>query len=102
MKSNLQIIFENLPLITSDYPMIKIEEAEKKLKFVEENAGLFPSTGSYIMTLSSVKGELEEYRKEREKELKKLKNQIEARKRRGEESEVRKFNEYLTSGRRTY
>ncbi len=101
-QTNLEIINENLLLITSDYPMIKIEEAKKKLKFVKENAGLFPSTGSYIITLDSVKTELKVYEKEREKELKKLQKTIERSKKRREESEVRKFNAYLKSGMRTY
>lgn len=101
-KTNLEIINENLPLITSSFTAIKIEEAKEKLKFVEENAGLFPSTGSYIITLDSVKKELETYEKEREKETKKLKRQIEQGKKRRVEAEVRKFNTYLKSGMRTY
>ncbi len=101
-KSNLEIINENLPLITSQYPLEQVEQAKKKLKFVKENAGLFPSTGSYIMTLDSVKRELEKYEKERSNELKKLDKKIKASAKRREESEVRKFNEYLKSGRRTY
>ncbi len=60
-KTNLEIIDENLPLIISQYPLEKVEQAKKKLQ-----------------------------------------KSIEVGKKRRGESEVRKFNEYLKSGRRTY
>jgi len=101
-KTNQEIINENLPLITSEYPLEKVEEAKKKLKFIKENAGLFSSTGSYIMTLDGVKKELEVYEEERAKELKKFEKSIERSKKRREESELRKFEAWRTSGSRTY
>ncbi len=58
-KTNLQIIDENLPLIDLELPVEKqIEQAKKKIKFVKDNAGLFYSTGSYVMTLHSTQEEL--------------------------------------------
>ena len=42
-QTNLEIINENLPLITSKYPLEKVEQAKKKLVFIEKNAGLFVS-----------------------------------------------------------
>lgn len=101
-QTNLQIINENLPLITSKYPMEQVEQAKKKLKFIKENAGLFPSTGAYIITLDSVKRELEQYEKERSKELKKFERTMKATKKRREESELRKFEAWRVSGSRTH
>lgn len=63
-KSNLQKINENLPLIDLELTMEKqIEQAKKKVRFVEENPGLFNSTGSYVMTLHSTKRELDKLQK---------------------------------------
>lgn len=62
MKTDLEIINENLALIPKDISTNKkVELGKKKLKFMKENAGLF-STGQYIFTLNSVKRELKEYK----------------------------------------